>query len=236
MANKFQKKAKLIGKVIHNEKYIELEFELNEAFSCEVNAGQYVSIKVGEPKVLRSYSICSDPSCQDKFKLMVDVTPQGVGTTFLTSLNLGDEVEVLGPLGKFVLSDDITTKNVVLVGTGSGVAPLVSMLHDLVLHKKTSQQIILLWGERFAKNLIFQEQLSKLIDGKDNIKLVNVVSRPEDGDQNYHGRVTDYIKNEALPENAEYYLCGRKEMINDVTQLLLEKGVSKEVIFHEKFD
>lgn len=236
MANKLQNTAKLVKKIVHNEKYTELEFELDGGFTCPFKSGQYVSIKVAQPNVLRSYSICSNPSDQSRFKLMVDVTPKGLGTTYLQSLHQGDAVEILGPLGKFVLSEGIEDKNVVLIGTGSGVAPLISMLQDLTLNIQTTQQVLLLWGERYAKDLILQRELYQMIEGKENIRLIDVISKPTEGEGNYHGRVTDYIKNEVLPDNAEYYLCGRKEMINDVIELLKGRGIEESPIFYEKFD
>jgi len=235
MANKLQNKAKLIERTVHNEKYIECVFELSEPFSQPFLAGQYVSIKVAEPNTLRSYSICSDPADQSKFSLMIDVTPQGVGTTFLQNSEVGTEVEILGPLGRFTLSEGVEDKPVVLIGTGSGVAPLKSMAVELIKNRKVKGRVILLWGERFSKTLIWHDELSKLSFEHQNFELKQVISRPEDGEECNKGRVTNCLQDMDLPDGAEYYLCGGKEMINETTEILKGKGVEETSIFHENF-
>jgi NAD(P)H-flavin reductase len=235
MANKLQNKAKLINRTIHNEKYIECIFELSEPFSQPFLAGQYVSIKVTEPNTLRSYSICSDPADQSKFTLMIDVTPQGVGTKFLQSIDEGTEVAVLGPLGKFTLSEGVEDKPVVLIGTGSGVAPLKSMVADLIKNRNAKNKILLLWGERFSKNLIWDDELSKLSFEHQNFEFKQVISRPEDGEECTKGRVTNCLQDMELPDGAEYYLCGGKEMINETVEILKNKGVEEGSIYHENF-
>jgi len=235
MANKLQNKAKLINRTVHNEKYIECIFELSEPFSKPFLAGQYVTIKVAEPNTLRSYSICSDPSDQSKFSLMIDVTPQGVGTTFLKTVEVGTEVELLGPLGRFILSDGVENKPVVLIGTGSGVAPLKSMAIDLIKNREVKGKVILLWGERFSKTLIWHEELNKLSFEHQNFELRQVISRPEEGEDCTKGRVTTCLQEMDLPDETEYYLCGGKEMINETIEILKAKGVEENSIFHENF-
>lgn len=235
MANKFQNKAKLIDRVVHNEKYIECTFELLAPFCQPFLAGQYVSLKVEEPNTLRSYSICSDPADQSKFGLMVDVTPQGVGTTFLQNTEVGTEVEMLAPLGRFTLSPDVAGKPMILIGTGSGVAPLRSMALDLLQNKKTEAKVLLLWGERFSKNLIWQDELKKLDQHYSQFEFTPVISRPEENESCTKGRVTGCLEEMTLPEGAEYYLCGSKAMIDDTMKILQDKGVDPSSIFHEKF-
>jgi len=236
MANKFQSKAKLVERIEHNQKFIECVFEVVMPFCQPLLAGQYVSLKVGEPNTLRSYSICSNPADSGRFNLMVDVTPQGIGTTFLQKSEIGTEVEILGPLGRFTLSDGVENKPVVLIGTGSGVAPLRAMILDLLRNRKTTQEVKLLWGERFFEDLIWQEELKNLVSEFPNFKYMPVISRPEETDQCTKGRVTDCLQGMEIPNNGEYYLCGGKAMIDDVVVILQNKGVAPTSIFHEKFD
>jgi Na+-transporting NADH:ubiquinone oxidoreductase subunit F len=233
--NKFQTRAKLVNRVIHNEKYIQCTFEFVQPLCQPFKAGQYVSLKLGEKGELRSYSICSTPADQGKFDLMVDVTPHGLGTTFLQTAEIGTETDLLGPLGRFTLSDGIENKSVVLIGTGSGVAPLRSMALDLLQVKKTTQKVLFLWGERYSKDLIWQDELRQLGQDYQNFEYTAVISRPEEGEQCTSGRVTNCIETMELPVNAEYYLCGNKEMINDMMDLLQKKEVEPVAIFHEQF-
>jgi NAD(P)H-flavin reductase len=236
MGNKYSTRVKLVNRVIHNEKYIQCTFKLMEPFHQQVSAGQYVSFRVGEKKEIRSYSICSMSSDAKSFDLMVDVTPQGIGTTFLQRSEIGTEVELLGPLGRFVLSEGIESKGVFLIGTGSGVAPLRAMVLDLLRNKKTTQQVTFMWGERFSNNFIWQEELKALESEFSNFKFIPVVSRPGETDQCEKGRVTGCIDAMNLVANTEYYLCGGKAMVEETMGILETKWVDKSVIFHEKFD
>ncbi|MDH5533040.1 MAG: FAD-binding oxidoreductase [Candidatus Pacebacteria bacterium] len=236
MGNKLQNTATLVNRVVHNEKYIQCTFELEESFSQRPQAGQYVSFRLGERKEIRSYSICSMPSDSKSFDLMVDVTPQGIGTTFLQNAEIGTQVELLGPLGRFVLSEGIENKKVFLIGTGSGVAPLRAMVLDLLRNRKTTQQVTLMWGERFSQNLIWQDEMKELESKFPNFKFIPVISRPAETDQCAKGRVTGCIDPMHLTENTEYYLCGGKAMIEETMEILQKKWVDRSVIFHEKFD
>lgn len=233
--NRFAKLAKLASRINHNEKYMQLRFTLDEPFSQPFQAGQYISIKVGEKQELRSYSICSSPSSQDSFELLIDVTPHGVGTTFLQNLEIGAEVEVLGPLGRFFLKNDILDRPIVLIGTGSGVAPLMSMSFQFLEIMKGHHLIQLLWGERFAKDFIWLDTLNKLQAEHNNFKFLPTVSRPVVGESYPQGRVTDILNSLQLIPSTNYYLCGNKSMIEDVSKLLLDRGVLESEIYYEKF-
>lgn len=233
--NKYLVKARLANKIVHNDKYLQLSFELLQPFVQPFQAGQYVSIKVGENGDLRSYSICSSPENQQSFDLLLDVTPQGLGTTFLQQLAVGAELEILGPLGRFCVADDQSQVPAVLIGTGSGVAPLRSMVYQQLKLFKNSQTVQLLWGERFAKDLIWLDEFAELVKNYSNFIFTPMVSKPEPTNQFQAGRVTALLETMDLPVGAYYYLCGNKDMIADATRILQTRGVPETQICFEKF-
>jgi len=230
-----QFKARIEDRVIQNDKFFTISFELIEPGAMEFKAGQYVSIKVDAAGTRRSYSIASRPDINHGFELAIDVTPGGVGTTFLRDMPLGTEVEVLGPLGSFVIADDPTEKAIVLVGTGSGIAPLRSMLLDLLQVKQDTRPIILHWGIRFVESLFWENEFQDIVERFPNFKFHPVVSKAIDGWTLCRGRVTDCLSTHELPTEAGYYLCGGKPMIESVVKLLGERGIAPEHIHHEKF-
>ena len=81
-----------------------LKIRLNE--EAEYIPGQFVSLKVNEEGLRRSYSVAGRPN-QIEIELVIDVTPMGMGSKFVLGLKDGDMVEVLGFLGKFVVSEKI---------------------------------------------------------------------------------------------------------------------------------
>lgn len=230
-----QFRARLEDRVIHNDKFMSVSFELIEPLQMDFIAGQYVSIKVDAAGTRRSYSITSRPDITHGFELVIDVTPGGVGTTFLQTIPLGTEVEVLGPLGSFVIAPDPSEKAVVFVATGSGIAPFRSMILDLLQVKRDTRPIILYWGVRYVDSLFWENEFQDIVESYPNFSFHPVISRAADGWTLCRGRVTDCLTHHALPEDAGYYLCGGKPMIESVVQLLTERGIAPEHIHHEKF-
>jgi NAD(P)H-flavin reductase len=239
--------AKLEEKIEFNSKYTQYDFELLEPNVMEFLAGQYVSVKVSEAGERRSYSICSSPAVQHGFQLLVDLEPQGVGAKFLQNLTFGDSINFLGPLGRFVLQDDFSLlpgklpetvlpeEAIVLIATGSGIAPFRSMVLELLQERKDTRPIILHWGMRHAEQLFWEDEFAELMEAFPNFKFHPVVSQPIAGWSLCSGRVTDCLQVHAQPKNAGYYLCGNETMVQEVSQVLTTQGVQLENIHHEKF-
>jgi NAD(P)H-flavin reductase len=227
--------AKLTDKLDFNEKFTQYTFELIEPNTMEFSSGQYVSIKVSEQGLRRSYSIASTPANTHGFELMVDNTPDGVGTNYLKNLQFGDEIELLAPLGQFVLSDNTAEEAIVMVATGSGITPFRSMVLDLLQVQKDTRPIYVHWGIRYADHLIWLDEFAELEDAFPNFKFHPVVSRPQEGWNLCRGRVTDCFSVHDLEPNAGYYLCGGKPMITSMVELLHKRQVPAEFVHHEKF-
>lgn len=227
--------ARIEDRVVHNYKFISVSFELLEPNLMEFQAGQYVSIKVDDAGTRRSYSIASRPDISHGFELAVDITPGGVGSLFLKDVPIGTEVEVLGPMGAFVVEDMPTEKALVFVGTGSGIAPLRSMIFDQLQVKGDTRPMKLHWGLRFVDSLFWEDEFQDLVESFSNFSFDPVISRAVEGWPLCRGRVTDCLEMHEPLAEAGYYLCGGKPMIESVTELLTNKGVAAEHIHHEKF-
>jgi NAD(P)H-flavin reductase len=222
-------------KQIYNDKFTHLHFELKKPFTINFQAGQFVSVKINDKGTHRAYSICSDPDIDHGIELLLDVTPQGEGVQYFQNLPMGTEINFLGPMGRFMIEGDGGEEAIVLVGTGSGVAPLRSMVIDQLKNKGDTREIILYWGLRHAAHLVWQEEFSQWAKTFPNFKFHPTLSQAEKQWSLCRGRVTDCLKLHDLPAKAGYYLCGGKAMIDDVKSVLLEKGINPGHIHHEKF-
>lgn len=233
-----QFKAKFEDKEVHNQKFTQYHFEFVEPYNLDFIAGQYVSVKVAENGTRRSYSICSSPGVTHGFETIVDLEPAGIGCTFLENLQFGDEISLLAPLGKFVLNTTTPEDEIVFVATGSGISPFKSMILDLLQEKQDQRPITLYWGLRHAEQLCWQDEFSRLSQYFPNFRFHPVLSQAPDEWPLCRGRVTDCLQVHQLPasKNAGYYLCGRAQMITDVSQVLVERGILPEKIYYEKFD
>lgn len=201
----------------------------------DFQAGQYISILVDrDGGQRRSYSIASSPE-QSDLELAVDTAPMGVGSRYLLALKPGDEIEILGPLGRFTVVE--SSKNKVFLGTGCGVVPLRSQVRDLLVNKGFKGRIELQWGMRTEKNSFWKVEFEELQRQFPNFHFDLVLSRSDLSWLGCKGHVQDCLLKHGLDFNEwEAYLCGNSVMMADVTEKLAERGVSKEEIFQERFN
>jgi len=123
----------------------------------------------------------------------------------------------------------------VFVATGAGIAPFKSMIEDQLRNKQDQRQITLHWGMRQPKSLLWLEEWQELVEAFPNFHFHPVLSKAPEAWTLCRGRVTDCLSIHQLPTSAAYFLCGSKAMIEDTTNVLTQKGVSKELILLEKF-
>ncbi len=219
-----------------NPRYVELTFELKEPPTFEFLAGQYLSIQVSPEGERRAYSIASPPSLNHGFRFLVDLAPGGVGTSFLKNLTFGDQIKVLGPLGHFVVDQSSKEQALVFVGTGSGIAPLRSMIDDLLVDRQDKRPIRLYWGMRHESELFWLEDFENLNEQYKNFEFYPVISQPVGDWPLSTGHVTDMILAHKFEPQTGFYLCGRQTMIQEVTQLLKKKHqVNDSFIHFEKY-
>lgn len=201
------------------------QFKLEKVF--DFRAGQFMAIKVIDG-LKRYYSLASSPK-DSYFELLIDTSPGGPGSKFFERLKEGQSIEVLGPLGQFVFE---ASANVVFVCTGTGLAPCLSMLKDQ-LGKGNTNKLFLLFGTRLHQNILKLEELTLLKEKYPNFDFKVTLTQPEVEWAGAMGRVTEHL--EEFDPAADYYICGIKDMIKSVVELLEQKGVEKEQIHFEQY-
>lgn len=228
-------KAKLADKQVFNNKFTQYTFGFIAPHKMLFDPGQYVSMVVDEQGDRRSYSISSKPENQMGFDLLIDHTPQGVGTQFLQNLELGAEVDVMGPLGRFIFQPGGSEEELIFIATGSGIAPFRSMIMSLLQEGTERRPMTLYWGMRFVEELFWLDDFQGLAENFSNFKFHPVISQAVEQWPLCRGRVTDCLNIHGTPVNAAYYLCGNAHMIADTRALLEQKGVAEENVHFEKF-
>jgi NAD(P)H-flavin reductase len=99
------------------------------------------------------------------------------------------------------------------VATGTGLAPFVSMARSNVTG------FILLHGVNLASDLYYTSEIKSA--AKQYVPCISATNKVSDA--HYRGRVNDYLRKYLPPGQYDFYLCGRREMIRDVTLLVDEK-------------
>jgi NAD(P)H-flavin reductase len=228
--------ARCTDNVLITPRVYEARFELVDPPRFAFKAGQFVTVPVAEG-VLRSYSIASPPEDPAWLKLAVDVQPGGPGSQFFSGLVAGQDVKFQGPYGAFVVRDDAHA-HLLFVGTGTGVAPLRSMILDLEKRGLGDRRVTLFFGVRFADDLMYHDEfLAFAARHPDTFTYIPTLSRAEGTDwPGETGRVTGVIPRLLKDvEGTTAYLCGSKEMLKEVTEILVGLGMDRKQVKKEQF-
>ncbi|MFI6825903.1 1,2-phenylacetyl-CoA epoxidase subunit PaaE [Kribbella sp. NPDC050241] len=214
--------------------------ELAEEY--EFSAGQHLTIRRAGEEVRRSYSICS-PAGSGVLRIGVKRIPGGEFSAYAANgLKVGDELEVMTPLGRFGTTlDPANAKHYAFVAAGSGITPVLSLVAT-ILSVESSSRVTLLYGNRTAGSVMFADELADLKDRyAERFHLVHVLSRESTEVELFSGRIdADRLGRmfaTILPLESvdEWFLCGPYAMVVGAQELLLGEGVAREHVHAELF-
>jgi len=206
-------------RVVEQRRWSETGYELIlERGDMAFEAGRLLTIHGNDITEDRSYTIASgvdDPCLHVLYRLV----PSGVLTPRLVRLQAGNEIEISGSYGQFILRDP--SKPLIFLATGTGIAPCRAYVRSY-----SRLEMTILHGVREAQDLFFRNEFEPYT-------YVPCLSRePGIG---FHGRVTEYLRGMNTPAHAHYYLCGAYEMIYEAQAFLLERGVPPAHLFREGY-
>jgi acetyltransferase len=226
------KQATTIEHTILATKFHHLIFESEMPLKCE--PGQFISIKVSDQRI-NAYSVanCVEPN---KFELLIDIGPGGVGSKFFENLKVGDKITYLSSAGVFTLRPNDGANHLLFLGTGSGISPLRYMIEHALRDLKMEQQITLYFGVRFEEDVFWKDLFENLAKTYPNFHFKMCLSKPTPSWTGLSGHLTDFLKQD-FPDASQcsVYLCGNKAMIEESTKILLENGCPQGRIYSEKF-
>ena len=184
--------------------------------------GQYYNVRLavpGRPRpVQRAYSVGSspvpDPSMID---LGIREVPGGLLSPLLVGLHAGDRLSVRGPYGRFTW-DGRDTRPVLLVGAGSGMVPLMSMVRHAV-QRGRKEPVVLVCSAITYCHAFYREELAALAARHSWLRVVHCITRdPAEPRAHYHRRVESSVLSESLDGDhpVAAYLCGPPAMVESV--------------------
>lgn len=194
--------------------------------------GQYIDV-IGPSGIRRSYSLANANFSQKVIELHIRVVENGVMSYFWSNVaNINDLLRINGPLGTFILRD---TANVDLyfLATGTGIAPIKSMLESLqdLPSEQQPKSVTVLWGGRGSKDLYID-----LPTFKGDYKYIAVQSRPDEGWTGVKGYIQDVLVDlKPCFENAAVYACGSEAMIKDAKKRLIDLGLPDRRFYADAF-
>jgi ferredoxin-NADP reductase len=192
-------------------------------------AGQHYTIRLTAPDgytATRSYSVASAPDGSDELEFTVERLEGGEVSTFLhDALEIGDTVEIRGPIGGWFVWDG--TSRALLIGGGSGVVPLMSMLR-LARMNGNADALRLVVSVRTPADLYYANEIA----GPETSVVYTRAAPP--GAPRPPGRLTAAdIPSSYLDTTA--FVCGSPPFADAATHLLVELGVPVDAIRVERF-
>ena len=221
-----------------------ITFEVPELFKkvFHFEAGEYLTLQktIGGEKVRRAYSICSGVN-ESELSVAVKRVPNGVFSTYATTqLKAGDVLEVMPPKGSFVFFYDIFgNRDIMLFSAGSGVTPMMSIAKTALA--KTNIKVVFIYGNKSKEEALFFDEIEALRIQYPERFLVHYAFSQQPWGDHYTGRINDRIVNEIFAKYKDfnwgrYYACGPTELVKNLREILLLRGIDKDRIFTELFE
>jgi Na+-transporting NADH:ubiquinone oxidoreductase subunit F len=226
------------------------DFNIDQAYRTEWDKSKLWSCRVSSAStVTRAYSVANRPEDDRVVRLNVRIAlpplnnraiSPGIVSSWLFSLQPGDEVEVNGPYGLFFVEPG--DKEAIFVGGGVGMAPLYAQIMDLLKAQHSKRKISYWYGARSERELYYADEFEQIQSEYDNFSWNVALSEPESNDdwQGHTGFIhrvlyEAYLEAHPAPEECAYYLCGPPMMIKAVLAMLDNIGVDPDAIHFDDF-
>ena len=204
-------------------------------------AGQHVDVRLTADdgyQAERSYSIASAPG-DERLALTVERLDDGEVSPYLVGdLMTGDKLELRGPIGGYFVWPGDGDRPLLLVGGGSGVVPLMSMLR----HRANTHSTIparLLFSSRTRADIIYRDELDHLAAAHDGLNVIHTLTREKpDGWTGYTRRVDEAMLKDVFwpkEQSPAVFVCGPTAFVEAVATLLVGMGYDARSIKTERF-
>jgi ferredoxin--NADP+ reductase len=184
----------------------------------------------------------------DPITNLPDPAKKGVCSNFLCDAPKGKEVKVAGPVGKTMLLPEDCTTDIIMIATGTGIAPFRSFLHRLFMENTTANHLFqgfawLVLGVPTTSGLLYDDEFTAMQKrhGSDKFRLDYAISREMtnniDGGKLYVQHVIAQNADELftrLDNGAHVYFCGLKGMMAPILDTLETAAASKNIIWADK--
>ncbi|HEX3631663.1 MAG TPA: FAD-binding oxidoreductase [Casimicrobiaceae bacterium] len=205
-------------------------------------AGQHVDVRLTAPdgyQAQRSYSIASAPGSAD-VELAIERLDDGEVSPFFHDVaRAGDTIEVRGPIGGHFIWRPQDGGPILLIGGGSGVVPLMSILRAWSAAQPKTQ-VLLAYSARSWDELIFRDELLTLQAREPNFTFIAATTReprhrPDDFDRRLDRSLVHQLLTRWTHTARAVYACGSNAFVEAVTSSLVLEAVPAETIRTERY-
>lgn len=205
-------------------------------------AGQHYDLRLTAEdgyQVERSYSIASEPERAGVVDLTIEKIEDGEVSPYMHDVVVtGDRVEVRGPIGGYFVWDATMRDPLLLIGGGSGVVPLMSILRHRAA-AKSNVPAHLLYSSRGFDDIIYYDELEALRERADGLGVYHTLTRAHPENWNGFTRRIDaeMLKQVAAPlgKNVRVFICGPTALVENAANTLVQIGIPAGAVKTERF-
>jgi len=232
-------------------------FKLTDPPEINFTPGQYLILKVNNKP--RLYSIASSSQVKNQIEFIIEIIRSGLASQYFLRLKINDQVNFQGPAGQFTFKEN--NKQKIFLVTGAGIAPVRSMLSSYVSSRPSERcervegslkdsstplrsarndrgVAYLFWGLKTYRDVYLFDELKQFnpkicLSREQNLDMI-----PKE-DKKYFdlGHVDQCVEKLFINglTDCEFYLCGRKDVVESLKNFLISKNIPQENIIFEKF-
>jgi ferredoxin-NADP reductase/ferredoxin len=213
-----------------------LEVELEDGSRFGFRSGQYVRLRVPGTDQWRSYSMASTARDLPRLDFLVRIIPGGAMSEYLRSrCRAGNEIEIEGPMGAFILHPSQTLH--LFVAGGSGLAPILSMIDEIRRRPGRRPPMLLSFGCNSERQFFYREEVELRAWWMPELRVVLSADEVDDPSSGLlRGTPVATLHDDCVTDrDAAAYLCGPRAMIEAARARLLDLGVKPQHIYAEQF-
>lgn len=204
--------------------------------------GQYFDIRLTAAngfQAQRSYSISSSPKNLKVIEFTISKSPNGeVSEYFHNNLQIGDKIEVKGPLGNYFNWTPADNGQIIFFAGGTGISPFMSMIRHKI-ETQNNSKFKLMFSSRTIKDILFFDELNKyrILDPSFNMK----VTLTREKSTMWKGLTGRFSINEIerslhnIDKNSVNYICGPTNFVEKISSIILDLGINYDLIKTERF-
>ena len=214
-------------------------FRMNPNKGLSYDPGQYmlVTIDVNGAEITKPLSFSSSPTESDYIEFTKKLTDSSFSNV-LDNMKTGDTVKIKMPLGRLIFKCDLD--RTVFLSGGIGITPFRSMF-KYATDMKCSSNIMLLYGNNTAADIIFKDDFDHMESENKNFKAVYTITKEDSSVgswQGCRGNIDENMIKTSVPDYKDriFFICGPPVMVDCMKEMLKDSlGISDECIKTEQF-
>ncbi|KAI7834538.1 hypothetical protein BX661DRAFT_175031 [Kickxella alabastrina] len=226
------RKFKLTAKIQLSPNTARYRFELPSSESVlGLPIGRHIQLMavIDDKDVMRSYTPTSTDRDKGYFELVVKTYPNGLISSYLAAMEIGDTINVRGPSGAFRYTPNMS-RAIGMIAGGTGITPMYQIIQHILDNPEDKTVLSVLFANVNEDDILLREQLDKWAAEHENFNVHYVLNNPPEGWTGGIGFINKELLQKHMPAPADdikVLICGPPPMVKAMDSQLVELGYEK---------